>query len=154
MLPELELPAERDLPAAIRQAKRDQVLQSLGTAPGRPTGRVAVAGLVVGLLAAAPAFAFRAHLVDLFSSAGENRPQGQWTLPPQAAAPPMIVQEIASRANVAASSLRQVVATGTGNQRLELVLGVGSDGKLWAGGGGGSWATELVPLERPVARSD
>jgi hypothetical protein len=154
MLPELELPAERDLPVAIRQAKRDQVLESLGTASGRRTGRVAVAVLVVALLAAAPAFAFRAHLVDLFSSAGESRPQRQWTLPPQAAAPPLIVQEIASRANVTASSLRQVVATGTGNQRLELVVGVGPDGKLWVGEGGESWATEFVPLERRVAQSD
>jgi hypothetical protein len=154
MLPELELPAERDLPAAIRQAKRDQVLRSLGTPPGRRVRRAAAAVLVVTLLAAAPAFAFRAHLVDLFSSAAESRPEGQWSLPPQAAAPPMIVQEIASRANVPTSSLRQVVATGAGNRQLELVVGVGPDGKLWVGEGGESWATGFVPLERRVARSD
>jgi hypothetical protein len=154
MPPEVELPAERELPPAVLQAKREQVVRGLGTTPGRRTTRAAVAVLVVVLLAAAPAFAFRAHLVDLFSSAAESHPEGQWTLPPQVVVPPMMVQKIASRANVAASSLRQVVATGTGNQRLELVVGVGPDGRLWIGEGGESWATEFVPLERRVARSD
>ena len=154
MLPELELPPKRDLPAAIQRAKRELVLRELRTGRSRRTGRAAVVVALVALLAAAPAFAFRAHLVDLFSSASQSRPQGDWTLPPQAAPPSAMVQQIAIRASVAASSLRQVVATGTGNQRLELVVGVGPDGKLWIGEGGGSWATEFVPLKRRVTRSD
>jgi hypothetical protein len=153
MLPELELPAERDLPPATQQAKRELVLRELGAGRRQRMGRAAVASALVALLAAGPAFAFRAHLVDLFSSAAESHSQGEWILPPQAAAPPAMVQQIAARANVAASSLRQVVATGTGNQRLELVVGVGPDGKLWIGEGGESWATQFVPLERRVARS-
>ncbi len=153
MLPELELPAERDLPATIQQAKRELVLRELDAGRSRRRGRAAVIIALVGLLAAAPAFAFRAHLVDLFSSAAESHSQGQWTLPPQAAAPPATVQRIAARADLAVSSLRQVVATGTGNQRLELVVGVGPDGKLWVGEGGESWATEFMPLERRVAQS-
>jgi hypothetical protein len=154
MLPELELPAERDLATAIQQAKRDLVLRELETRRRLRTGRAALAVLLVALLAAAPAFAFRAHLVDLFSSAAESHSQGQWSLPPQGAVPAAMIQQIASRADVASSSLRQVVATGAGNQRLELVVGVGPDGKLWIGEGGESWATEFAPLERRVARSD
>jgi hypothetical protein len=154
MLPELDLPPQRDLPPAVHRAKRAQVLRQLGGRFGHlPTSRVAIPLVIVTLLAAGPAFALRGRIVDLFSSAAQSRPEGQWTLPPQTAPAPLFVQQTAARANVAASSLRRVVATGDGNDSLELVVGVGGDGRLWVGEGGESWATEFVPLERRVARS-
>jgi hypothetical protein len=155
MLPELELPPERDLPPVIRQAKRELLLRQLETSRSHlRTGRAAVAFVIAALLAAAPALALRSHIVDLFSSADQSRPEGAWTLPSRTVAPPAIVQQIAARANVAASSLREVVASGAGRDRFELVVGVGTDGRLWVGEGGESWATQFVPLERRVARSE
>jgi hypothetical protein len=155
MLPELELPSKRDLPPMIQRAKREALLRQLETKrPRLRTGRVAVAFVIATLLAAGPAFALRGHIVDLFSSASQSHPQGAWTLPPRSAAPPALVQQMGARANVAASSLRQVVAAGAGKDRLALVVGVGADGRLWVGEGGESWAAEFVPLERRVARSD
>jgi hypothetical protein len=155
MLPEFELPPERDLPPVIRQAKRELLLRQLETTRIRlQAGRVAVALAIVALLAAGPAFAFRSHLVDLFSNADQSHSEGAWTLPPQTTAPPGIVQQMAARASVAASSLRQVVAAGAGRDRLELVVGVGADGRLWVGEGGESWAADFVPLERRVTRSE
>src|SRR6266540_4417037 len=155
MLPELELPAERDLPTSTQRAQREKLVEQAAAKRGQiRIGGMATVFAVVLLLAAAPALAFRERIVDLFSSADQARPAGGWSLPPRGAAPPALVRQMASRSNVNTSSLRKVAGVGTGRHHVELVIGVGNDGKLWVAQGGESWATQFVPLAGRVGPAD
>jgi hypothetical protein len=154
MLSELDLPPERDLPPVAERRQRATVTRyAAGKSRNVGVVRLALAVAIPGLLLAAPAVAFRAQVLDLFASADEARPAGEWALPARGQAPPPLVQQMAARSGIIKSTLRLVAATGAGRDRVALTVGVGRDGKLWVGRGGDSWAMPFVPISGRVAHA-
>jgi hypothetical protein len=120
---------------------------------GRGRRRLATAGALAAALAllATPALALHGRLATFFDLARDPAATRAWPLAGPRIRPDARLRAAARLTHVDASTLRLVAASGSGYRRVDLIAGVGPDGRPWLAQEGDGWTNEFFPLFGPVA---